>query len=175
MNKHFTLYLSLSILLLFPLSMYAQPLSVSNAGNNGNASYLVQNVLIGGCLTVSNITYTGSSSAIGYFSNAGTMGISEGIVLSTGAVSSTPGPNGSGSQTTSFFTAGDATLNALPGGVTQDAAVLQFSFLPLSNSVSFNFIFASEEYPEFVGTAFNDVFGFYIHIYSHVASIARSK
>jgi gliding motility-associated-like protein len=162
MNKHFTLYLSLSILLLFPLSMYAQPLSVSNAGNNGNASYLVQNVLIGGCLTVSNITYTGSSSAIGYFSNAGTMGISEGIVLSTGAVSSTPGPNGSGSQTTSFFTAGDATLNALPGGVTQDAAVLQFSFLPLSNSVSFNFIFASEEYPEFVGTTFNDVFGFFI-------------
>lgn len=162
MNKQITHFVLLFTLPLISFFAHAQALTVSNAGNNGNASYLVQNVLIGGCLTVSNITYTGSPSAIGYFSNASPMGVSEGIILSTGAVSSAPGPNGNGSQTTSFFTAGDATLNALPGGVTQDAAVLQFSFLPLSNTVSFNFIFASEEYPEFVGTAFNDVFGFFI-------------
>lgn len=140
----------------------AQALTVSNVGNNGNASYLVQNVLVGGCLTVSNITYTGNAAAIGYFSNATPMGVSDGIILSTGSIYNAPGPNSSPSQSTSFFGGGDADLNSLPGGTTQDAAVLRFSFLPLSSDVSFDFVFASEEYPEFVDTGFNDVFGFFI-------------
>lgn len=155
-------YLFLTFLLCYGCqTAVAQSLVVSNVGNNGNASYLVQNVLVGGCLSVNNITYSGNANSIGYFNNATPLGISEGIILSSGNVNQAGGlPNSFAN--TSYFGAGDADLNALPGSTTQDAAIIEFDFLPLSNAVSFDFIFASEEYPEFVGTNFNDVFGFFV-------------
>lgn len=155
-------YLLLTFLLCYRShTAVAQSLNVSNVGNNGNVSYLVQNVLVGGCLTVNNITYSGNANSIGYFNNATPIGITEGIILSSGNVNQAGGlPNSFAN--TSYFGAGDADLNALPGSTTQDAAIIEFDFLPLSSSVSFDFIFASEEYPEFVGTTFNDVFGFFV-------------
>lgn len=45
---------------------------------------------------------------------------------------------------------------------TFDATVLSFSFETTSGDLFFNFVFASEEYEEFVDAGFNDVFGFFL-------------
>jgi gliding motility-associated-like protein len=58
---------------------------------------------------------------------------------------------------------GDPDLNALPDvNSTNDACVLEFDVAVLADTLAFNYIFASEEYLEFVGTSYNDAFGFFI-------------
>lgn len=133
---------------------------------------LVENILVGQGVTISNVTYTGSINAIGQFNGvASNIGIDQGIILSTGTVldqvqggikNGPVGPNNNGGAGTSWFTAGDASLSALINDQTYDAAVLEFDFIPQGDTVKFNYVFASEEYIEFVGTQFNDVFAFFI-------------
>ncbi len=47
---------------------------------------------------------------------------------------------------------GDADLNTIvgEGNITNDAAVLEFDFVPTSSTISFQYVFASEEYTDFV-------------------------
>jgi hypothetical protein len=55
-------------------------------------------------------------------------------------------------------------LDALiPGYQTYDASILQFDFIPVGPTVTFRYVFASEEYNEFVDSPFNDVFGFFVN------------
>jgi hypothetical protein len=65
--------------------------------------------------------------------------------------------------TTEQFTPGDPDLDILASSPTFDAAVLEFDFVPDDDQVFFQFVFASEEYNEYVLLGFNDVFGFYIN------------
>ncbi len=128
---------------------------------------LVTNILLGPGVSASNITYTGGATARGSFNCVGAcnVGISNGILLTSGAVSNAIGPNnatGSGSATGA---GSDIDLNALnPGGSNpQDAAILQFDFTVATDSVRFRYVWASEEYHDYVGTTCNDVFGFFIN------------
>ncbi len=126
-----------------------------------NANQLVQNVLVQGCLTASNVTFVGNSAQIGYFtSGSSSFPISEGIILSTGNVQDAEGPNYDYNTTTEFFGAGDSDINTITGGTSNDAAVLEFDFVPAGNTIEFNYIFASEEYAEYVGQQYNDAFAF---------------
>ncbi len=132
--------------------------------DNYTPNQLVQDILISGCVEAHNVQYTGHNNAIGYFTGGmSTIGLQKGIIMSTGHVSSAHGPNSSGSTSTSFGTAGNALLSNIAGGTTYDAAVLSFNFIPASNEVSFNYVFASEEYPEYAGSSFNDVFAFILN------------
>ncbi|MBI1837031.1 MAG: choice-of-anchor L domain-containing protein [Flavobacteriia bacterium] len=136
--------------------------SVSSAGN------LVQNVLLGPGVTVSNIQYNGAASTIGSFTANGTnLGISSGIVMTTGTIiNNGNGPQGPNNQSNSGFNNNAVGLpllsNLVNGTQTYNAAVLQFDFIPYSDTVRFKYVFGSEEYPEFVGSTYNDVFGFFI-------------
>lgn len=128
----------------------------------------VQNVLVGGGVTVSNVTFVGQSNQIGEFdaTNANpSIGITNGIILATGDVNNALGPNNTGSASLGGgnFGAGDPDLDILEGtGVgTNDVAILEFDFIPTGDTVKFNFVFGSEEYPEFVNSV-NDVFGFFL-------------
>ena len=125
---------------------------------------LVQNTLVGYGVTVSNVSYTGASSAIGKFTNGGTtnLGIYSGIVLTSGDATNAIGPNSSGSITGSNNTPGDAQLQALVTNQVRDAAVLEFDFVPIADTLKFRYVFGSDEYPEFSGSTYNDVFGFFI-------------
>ena len=60
---------------------------------------------------------------------------------------------------------GDADLDALAGegAITEDAAVLGFTFVPADPIVTFRYVFGSDEYNEFVYQGFNDVFGFFVN------------
>ncbi|MCO5260319.1 MAG: choice-of-anchor L domain-containing protein [Crocinitomicaceae bacterium] len=129
---------------------------------------LVQNVLLGDPgITVTNISFQGGASAIGSFDATGTnLGIAKGIVMTTGTIlgnSNGPiGPNNSGSSGYDNGSPGYSLLTTTVGKQTYNASVLQFDFSTCSDSIEFRYVFGSEEYPEWVGSQFNDVFGFYI-------------
>ncbi|RLD63820.1 MAG: hypothetical protein DRI84_09245, partial [Bacteroidetes bacterium] len=126
---------------------------------------LVQNVLVGGGATVSNITFSGSTLSIGDFSGGATtnLGMASGVLLCTGNITNAIGPNNAAGKGTNVGIGGDPQLASLiPGYSIYDAAVLEFDFVPLSDTIEFRYIFASEEYPEYVNSNFNDVFGFFI-------------
>lgn len=148
--------------LLISFSMFSQ----LNVNKNLTVTQLVQNVLIGNGVSASNITYSGNiSNAYGKFTNGGTtnLGLTSGIIMSTGDVADAPGPNNSGSITTNNNTGSDPDLAALiPGFTINDAATIEFDFVPLGDTVKFQYVFGSDEYPEFVNSSFNDVFGFFI-------------
>ncbi|MDZ7741490.1 MAG: choice-of-anchor L domain-containing protein [Bacteroidota bacterium] len=125
---------------------------------------LVQQVLIGSGVTVNNVVFTGSlENAIGSFSNGSTtnIGLDEGVILSSGDVTLVPNPANQNASISNNLP-GDEDLDALEGVVgTNDATVLEFDFVPQSDTLSFEYVFGSEEYPEFVNQ-FNDVFAFFI-------------
>jgi len=118
--------------------------------------------LVGPGVTISNVTYTGSLWSAGTFTGGSDiLGFGTGIILSNGAVSNVIGPNCSTGITQSNATPGDTDLSNLIGQVTNDAAVLEFDFVPTSPTISFQYVFASDEYQDFVFD-FNDVFAFFL-------------
>ncbi len=122
------------------------------------------NTLLGGGITVENVTYVGDDTASGRFAGLDAIGFGSGIVLSTGAAGDVVGPNSSEDFTTAFGSPGDAELDAIVTPLTtEDAAVLEFDFTPTTSDVSFRYVFGSEEYNEYVNSEFNDVFGFFVN------------
>ncbi len=122
----------------------------------------VQNVLIGQGIQVSNITYTGVNGAGGTFTGNTNLGIASGVILTSGAITNAPGPNNSGSISTDNAGGGDPDLNAIAAGTINDACLLEFDFIPESDTVKFRYVFGSDEYHEWANSSFNDVFGFFI-------------
>lgn len=139
--------------------------------NSLNPQGLVQNILLGNGVTVSNVTYNGSPAAIAQFTAANTtLGINSGIVMTTG----TTLPNGDGPQGPNDASGAGVDNNmggfnllsqAIQGTQTYNAAILEFDFIPYADTVRFKYVFGSDEYPEFAppnNTTYNDVFGFFI-------------
>ena len=139
--------------------------------NSLNPQGLVQNILLGNGVTVSNVTYNGSPVAIAQFTAANTtLGINSGIVMTTG----TTLPNGDGPQGPNDASGAGVDNNmggfnllsqAIQGTQTYNAAILEFDFIPYADTIRFKYVFGSDEYPEFAppnNTTYNDVFGFFI-------------
>ena len=135
--------------------------------------WLVDNVLLGGGIVASNITYQGDSSQIGWFSAVNTnLGLDSGVVLCTGDVYELDPDTAIFPNVTSTLLDPDLLLvaNSVPGLIGQtftvtsvnDIAILEFDFIPTSDSLSFKYAFGSEEYFAWENSAFNDVFGFFL-------------
>lgn len=120
--------------------------------------------LAGAGATISNLTYTGDPRAAGIFSGGIAAGfpIESGVILSSGDIAEIVGPNDAAGAGTSLGTPGDPDLNALIGGTTHDAAILEFDIVTVTGDLVISYVFASEEYKEFVNSSFNDVFGFFV-------------
>lgn len=117
------------------------------------------NTILGSGVTITSATLTGAADASGTFTGGGdSIGIDDGVILSTGDVTDAEGPNTADDTTTNFGTAGDADLSAIVGLTTYDAVRLDLTFTSDTGSVFFNYAFASEEYNEFTNSEFNDVF-----------------
>jgi hypothetical protein len=164
--KQIILFLLLSIL---PNLVFAQ-LSVTD---NSTAAQLVSTLVTSSGtngVTTSNAVLICDSNANGLISGNSNIGISNGIVLGSGRVmtdtfqSNAWGIDGLPSVLASaaFGNPGDLTLNSIINSNTNDACVLEFDLVPVGNFVEFEYVFGSEEYPEFICLAFNDVFGFFI-------------
>lgn len=152
----------IAVLFTFSISYGQLVTSGSTAGN------LVQNVLLGTGVTVSNITFNGAGMALGSFTATGTnLGLNSGVIITTGTIAPTSaGPQGPDNQDNAGVDnnyGGYGPLSNLIGGIpTYNAAILEFDFIPYSDTVRFRYVFGSEEYLEFVGSDFNDVFAFFI-------------
>ena len=89
-----------------------------------------------------------------------------GVILSSGQISRAPGPNNTteaGNNDPTDNTPGDGDLNALVTGLTtKDAAALTFKITSTTQKeLSFDYIFASDEYSEWIGQ-FNDIIGIFV-------------
>ncbi|MDX2247662.1 MAG: choice-of-anchor L domain-containing protein, partial [Bacteroidia bacterium] len=112
------------------------------------------------CDTTNN---TGNPAMGSFLGNGAAMGIPGGTILTTGALSNAVAPPG-GSTSNNF--PGDPTLDALPQwgppfNPTNDACAITFDFVPSCDTIKFRYVFASNEYPTFVGL-FDDVFAAFI-------------
>ena len=113
-----------------------------------------------------SVEFIGDEEAGGSFSGGdGVIGIEDGVILSSGKVTDVEGPNESASTSTAFGTPGDDDLDDLVDGVTYDAAILEFEFTVPDDAdqVYFDYVFGSEEYNEYVGSTFNDVFALWVN------------
>lgn len=126
---------------------------------------LIRNFFIGEGVQILDIKYDGDLEATGLFTKGlSDIGIEQGIVLGTGEVKKIEGASSSESSTsTSNLDVRDEKLEEIIGAdVLKDVAAYEITFIPSADSIQFNYVFASEEYPEFVCSVFNDVFGFFI-------------
>lgn len=135
--------------------------------NTMTPAQLVNDVLIGGGVTATNVQFTGDPGAIGYFDAANAnVGLNSGILLTTGTVQDTPngphGPNDESGAGIDNGEPGEPLLATAAGNPSFNAARLEFDFVPQSDTIRFNYVFASEEYLEFVNGGVNDAFGFFI-------------
>jgi gliding motility-associated-like protein len=163
------IFISVIILISFPNSLLGQ-LTTNSAVTPAD---LVNNI-VGPGITVSNIKYTGAGTARGlFYKDNSNIGLDNGIILSTGRISNATGPNNDprfGYCNRRYVTQnisgspGDLDLDLIENCTqcTYDAAVLEFDFIPQSSPLTFKYVFASEEYPCYVCSPFNDVFAFLV-------------
>lgn len=177
----FSAYLSLK-----PNKVYCQ-FAVNNTAPNNSVQHLIENVLLGSGVTAFNFQLYGDPIQYGKFTGGGTsIGLDSGLVLSTDAISlltippgigglipNIPGVSG-GFGPASMGTATNNDLlnvaNSVPPLINQaftvtsanDAIVMEFDFVPLSDTIEFRYVFASDEYITFVNSSYNDVFAFFL-------------
>lgn len=139
-----------------------------NVTVNQTPLQLVQDVLLGSGVTVTNVTYNGvldpatPQAGTGAFTTTNSnLGLSAGVILSSGFAQNV-GQGATGFQTDQLVpNISDPDLVAISGGTINNAAVLEFDFVTTGDSIKFRYVFGSEEYPEFV-CSFNDAFGFFL-------------
>ncbi len=117
---------------------------------------------VGEGILYSNVTFTGADVSSGIFSNGEStnLGINAGIFLTSGAGYIIPGPNEDCAASVNNGTPGNATLNGITTSMTYDAAVLEFDFIPMDDTIMLKYVFGSEEYNSTF--PFTDVFGFFV-------------
>ncbi|MDP5366207.1 MAG: Hint domain-containing protein [Paracoccaceae bacterium] len=148
---------------------------------NTDASALqMANEIFGDGVTVVSASYTGDSRSSGIYSDGDTISPfvtpgDTGVILSTGrAVNFTNDAGGSAANPTQANLSGSRTtdtlgvnnnaqFNAAAGTSTFDAAWLDVDFIPTGNLMTMQFVFSSEEYPEFATGAYQDFFGVWVN------------
>ena len=170
--------LILSLLLNLIIFQFAlsQSIIVNPAGqmeSSLDAEELTREVLIDGgeCSDISNFTlkennqapFPNANRSWGYFQKGNSdFPFEEGIVLTTGYANKVIGPGTGSISDGTYGWTGDSDATALANRTTNNATIFEFDFVPYGNEISFNYIFASHEYPTFACSDYNDVFGFII-------------
>ncbi|MEG3877565.1 choice-of-anchor L domain-containing protein [Microcoleus sp. herbarium7] len=140
------------------LSLSASPAMAFSIGTTNNTETLKKHLLGTNTagLTDFSVSVTGNNAAFGTFTND-PFGLTSGVVLSTGKVNNIPGQN----RKHNLMTDG-SDLNTDFGlrGEQGDFTQLNLSFFANSTveKLLFEYVFASEEFPEFGGSEFNDHF-----------------
>ena len=119
--------------------------------------------LAGPGVLISNVTLNCPNGASGSFDGSNSnIGIDKGIILTSGSIQNVPGPNSNSGAGQDQYSPGDLDLDQIIFPyTTNDACVLTFDVTPIGDTIKFNYVFGSEEYPEFVNS-YNDAFAFFI-------------
>ena len=163
------------LLLAFATSAVSAQTAALQIDTTLNWQQWIPTLLGGNCVQISNVTFTNQPGSASRFTGASSIGLNEGIVLSSGNVggdcSNNPSyflgnafPNGTGDSLLESYALN--TLGFTGANTSFDATRLEFDFTPPANqTVTIRFVFASEEYPEFappVSNFYNDIFGFFV-------------
>ncbi len=176
-------YIWISFVLALGTSVSAQ-ISVDNT--TFTVDQLVETVLFedNGCTNVSNIQFstgTGTgNNGIAYFeANNSGFSLNDGVILSTGNALSAVGPNVQEGFSDTIGTPGDADLETAMQAagspvVSEDVSWISFDFVPVANAISFDYLFASEEYNVNFECQFADAFAFILtdNVTGDVANLA---
>jgi gliding motility-associated-like protein len=147
------------------------PPPISSSTSQYTPVQLVEDILLNTtCASVTNVTFStgtnfGSTNGIGYFEqNGSSFPFENGVVLTSGNADSAPGPNTNVLSDGTGAWPGDTDLQAILTaqsitGTLGNATKLEFDFVPITDNISFNFIFASDEYGTFQ-CQYSDVFAF---------------
>ena len=149
--------------------------------HGGTPKELVENILASSCVEVVSarfgyydkvndnwVTNFGNNTLerqLGYFNEGAAQNfpIEEGLLLSTGEIQNAMGPSASeGFSDEMERRASDPDLTLITNRILFDAAVLEIDFIPVGDNIEFQFIFASDEYLEYCGTEYEDIFGFFL-------------
>jgi gliding motility-associated-like protein len=153
--------------LLIP-AIYIGQISVNNTSMT--VEQYVQNVLLGGGVSISNVQYNGgpaniNNNQVGSFNDPNSnIGLGSGLIMGSGDVQMAAQQNtGTGASLGGTGNPGtDTDLQSITPNQIYDECVIEFDFIPDGDTISFNYVFASEEYPDFVCGTVNDAFGFFI-------------
>lgn len=139
---------------------------------NASAMEMAQTIF-GDGTTVVSASYSGWSQASGIYSNGdsvspGATPSDTGVILSTGRIRDFTNNRGdvNDDPDTSTNTPGvnnDPQFNAAAGTNTYDAAILDVDFIPDASTMTMQFVFSSEEYPEFQNSVYQDFVGVWIN------------
>lgn len=148
--------------LLFCFSAFSQTLFVDTM--QYAPADLVMDFFDGTCVDVSSVEYLGEPKQLAFFEGSQSgLGVNAGILFTTGDSQGAVGPNNQDGSSTGY---GNSTPDSLLGSITIgslfDRSMLHLSIVPHTDSIGFQYVFASEEYCEYVNTQFNDAFGFWI-------------
>ncbi len=145
------------------LAFMALPLQAQLVVDGDITAEQLVETLVGTGVSFENVEFNCPDGAFGSFDGTTSdLGMDGGIVLTSGSVDECVGPNDDGGAGVDNGAPGDSDLDDEVIVTTFDACVLEFDFTPLSANLSFNYVFGSEEYLEFVDGGYNDVFAFYI-------------
>ncbi len=160
--KHLKTLLVLSLLLTYSNFSNSQ-LIYSGVSN---LEVLITNIFGVQCQGVTNVTLQGTQNQIARFENGSSLGINSGLVLSTGVPNMSTAPSNAFASV-NMTMPGDNDIiqygNVATGYGSFDAVSVQFDFTPIvTDTIRFNYIFASEEYPEYSNTQYTDRFLFLV-------------
>lgn len=160
-----------NIFILLFFVFYGNHLSAQINVTSGQTANSLAQTLAGPGVVVSNATLVCDSNAYAQFNvappNVSNLGLDAGIVLTSGSAFNN-GFNTGINNPPNIITTGnpsnfnDPDLAILSGQLIRDACILEFDFIPTGDTIKFQYVFGSAEYPSFTCSNFNDAFGFFI-------------
>lgn len=125
--------------------------------STATAEALIGEVVRGRGIKIKNIRFVGNIQALARFSAKGPHpAFTDGMLISTGIAAQAVGPNENPKVSSSLGTIGHSKMDFMANTRTFDAAIIEFDFQADRDSINIEFIFASEEYAEHVGSTFAD-------------------
>ncbi|KIN62991.1 2,3,4,5-tetrahydropyridine-2-carboxylate N-succinyltransferase [Sulfitobacter noctilucicola] len=144
-----------------------------NTVREGTTATDMANSIFGNGVTVTGATYYGDIDSAGIYSGGDSVapGVAPGdtgVIMSTGNAEDFTNSNGDANQrantsTNTSGTNGFNQYNNAAGAATYDAATLDVDFIPDTDTMTMQFIFSSEEYPEFENSIYQDFVGVWIN------------
>lgn len=159
----------LIILVIFIFNLNIINAQVITVDDTRSAQDLVENVLVkSSCASISNSsasgdTFTSGQNSYGYFNKTtSNFPFTEGVLLCTSTSKNAIGPFVSDQGGGNDSWKGDLDLDQALGIKSINATALEFDFIPLTTSINFNYIFASNEYQIYFPCEYSDGFAFLI-------------
>ena len=146
-----------ALFLLVSSTLLGQQKSEFQVSKTKRLKKTVRQELIGEGIAVKRVCFRGMRRAIGEFNQADSIfHMSKGLVLTTGNYKTIASPNTERGQSTANRNRGFRFWKKRTDAQLYDAAALQFDFYPNADYMSFNLVFASEDYPDLLNASYED-------------------